>query len=99
MRQAGASGDLATSEPRRDERVCIETATHAITGNVSLPLEGYRARFSDYLNRNDVDYLSLTDVERVPLDGGTASRFSFLAVARSTVLFAYPVDAATTDPS
>ncbi len=76
----------------RTERVGVETATHSIRGTVSLPQQGYRARFSDYLNRADVDYISLTDAERVPLEGGAPETHSFLAVARSTVLFGYPLD-------
>ena len=70
----------------------METATHLIRGTITLPREGYRARFSDLLNRNDIDYLSLTDAERVPLEGGEPTTYGFLAVARSAVVFGYPLE-------
>jgi hypothetical protein len=79
---------------RRSARVTLETSTHAIHGTVTLPAEGYRSRFSDLLNRQDLTYLSLSEVERVPLSGGPGSRHSYLAVARNSVLFGYPADQA-----
>lgn len=90
--EAQSTGDPAVTGTSRTERVGLETATHSIRGTVSLPLQGYRARFSDYLNRGDIDYISLTDVERAPLGGGTAEHHSFLAVAREAVLFGFPLE-------
>jgi uncharacterized protein DUF6812 len=83
------------SAPRRSTRVTLETSTHTIHGLVTLPAEGYRARFSDLLNRRDLDYLSLSDAEKVPLGSGAASRHAFLAVARTAILFGYPADGQT----
>lgn len=77
---------------RKFKRVTVETSTHAIHGMVTLPMDGYRARFSDLLNRQDLDYLSLSEAEKVPLDGGIGTRHSYLAVARSAILFGYPVE-------
>ena len=82
--------DTATPEQKRTEVVAVETATHLVRGTVTLPVDGYRARFSDYLNRADLDFISLTDVEKEPLRGGTATRHDYLAVARESILFAYP---------
>ncbi|MDX6589643.1 MAG: hypothetical protein QOI84_917 [Solirubrobacterales bacterium] len=84
--------DEFKSKGARTERVAVETATHLIRGSIALPREGYRARFSDHLNRHDVDYLSLTDAERVPLEGGEPTTYGFLAVARSAVVFGYPLE-------
>ena len=83
--------DTATPEHKRTELVAVETATHVIRGTISLPLEGYRARFSDYLNRADLDFISLTAAEKESLRGGGATRHDYLAVARSSILFAYPL--------
>ena len=35
----------------RIERVVLETSRHAITGDLTMPKEGYRSRLSDFLNR------------------------------------------------
>lgn len=84
--------DPVTSEVKRTERVGLETATHSVTGTVTLPVDGYRARFSDYLNRQDNDYISLTDVQKVPLSGGPTESHAFLAVARRAIVFGYSLD-------
>lgn len=90
--QAGEpSIDVATPEHKKTESVALETATHLIKGTVTLPLEGYRARFSDYLNRADLDYLSLVDAVREPLGGGPRTYHRYLAIARKSILFAYSV--------
>ena len=81
--------DTATPEQKRTEAVAVETATHLIRGTVTLPLEGYRPRFSDYLNRADLDFISLIDAEKEPLRGGAATHHGFLAVSRTSILFAY----------
>ena len=85
------SNEIATEEPRR-ERVALETATHLLKGVITLPGEGYRARFSDHLNRKDLDFIALTDVERVPLNGEPSTHHSFLSVARSAVLVGFPLN-------
>jgi len=83
--------DSITPESKRSEQVVVETATHVVRGRVSLPTHGYRARFSDLLNRSDLDFLALTDVERTRCsDDSAPTRHSFLAVARGSVLFGYP---------
>lgn len=81
--------DTATGQ-KRTEEVAFETELHLIRGTVTLPMEGYRARFSDYLNRADLNFIAMIDAEKEPLDGGACTSHDFLAVARKAILFAYP---------
>lgn len=79
----------------RTERVVLETDRHRIIGNLTLPREGYRSRLSDFLNRGDVEFIPLTDVELGPLEGNNGSsiqRRTFLAVARGHIQLAHPFD-------
>ena len=75
----------------RTERVRIQTDRLEITGNLTLPSEGYRSRLTDYLNAVDQEFLALTDVESRPREGGPATRFGFVAVARRQIVFCAPV--------
>ncbi len=54
---------------RRVERVQFETDRHLIVGNVTLPPEGYQSRFSDSLNRPDIEFIPVVDVEIMPIEG------------------------------
>lgn len=77
------------------ERVVLETARHRITGDLTLPREGYRSRISDFLNRGDLDFIPLVNVEIAHLGGGESGepeQRDFLAVARSHIEFAYLLD-------
>jgi hypothetical protein len=78
----------------RMERVVLETARHRITGDLTLPREGYRSRISDFLNRGDLDFIPLVNVEVANLSGdhGEPEQHDFLAVARSHIEFAYLLD-------
>jgi hypothetical protein len=87
-----ASPATASPEAKRTERVALETATHLVKGIVTLPAQGYRARFSDYLNRQDIDFIALTDVEKAPLGGNPVESYPFLVVARKAVVFGYSLD-------
>ena len=73
---------------QRRERVRVETERHRITGTLTLPRGGYRARVSDQLNTNDRDFLALTDAYVESLDGGMDEVHEFVAVARRHVVFA-----------
>jgi hypothetical protein len=53
----------------RHERVVVETDRYRVEGNITLPQEGYRSRLSDYLNRQDQEFLILVDAELIALDG------------------------------
>ena len=74
----------------RVERVALETDRYRISGDLTLPREGYRSRVSDYLNISDLVFIPLVNVEIAPLDGGQPQRREFLAVGRAHVHLAYP---------
>lgn len=78
----------------RVERVVLETPRHRIIGDLTLPREGYRSRLSDFLNRGDLEFIPLVNVEISSTNGGATDGRSFLAVARSHVQLAYPYEAA-----
>jgi hypothetical protein len=75
----------------RRQQLLVETDRHRITGEVTLEQNGYRSRISDMLNASERDFVALTDVRIVPLDGGTEMRCDFLALARNKIVFALPV--------
>ncbi len=76
----------------RIERVVLETDRHRVVGDLRLPREGYRSRLSDYLNGGDQEFIPLVNAELTPLDGGAPETRSFIAVARTHVQLAFPVD-------
>jgi hypothetical protein len=78
--------------PRRRERVVFETDRHLVVGDVTLPPEGYQSRFSDAVNRPEVTFIPLLNVEIKPLAGGEATRRDFIVLAKEHVRLAYPVD-------
>jgi hypothetical protein len=80
-----------TGSPRRRERVVFETDRHLIVGDVTLPPEGYQSRFSDAVNRADVAFIPLLNVEISPLGGGEAKRLDFIVLAKDHVMLAYPL--------
>jgi hypothetical protein len=82
--------------PRRRERVVFETDRHLVVGDVTLPPEGYQSRFSDAVNRVDVAFIPLLDVEITPLaGGGQAVRRDFIVLAKEHVRLAYLFDETT----
>lgn len=79
--------------PRRRERVVFETDRHMVVGDVTLPPEGYQSRFSDAVNRADVAFIPLLDVEISPLGGrGMTERRDFIVLGKEHVRIAYPFD-------
>jgi hypothetical protein len=81
-----------SGSPRRRERVAFETDRHLVVGNVTLPPEGYQSRFSDAVNRADVAFIPLLDVEISPLGGGEAIRRDFIVLAKEHIRLAYPLE-------
>jgi hypothetical protein len=77
----------------RRERVVVETERHRIIGDLTLPREGHRSRLSDFLNRGDVDFIALVDVEVHALGEEVMppERREFIAVARGHIQLVYPV--------
>jgi hypothetical protein len=80
-----------SGSPRRRERVVFETDRHLIVGDVTLPPEGYQSRFSDAVNRPEVAFIPLLNVEITPLAGGDGVRRGFVMLAKEHVRLAYPV--------
>jgi hypothetical protein len=83
-----------SGSPRRRERVVFETDRHVVVGDLTLPPEGYQSRFSDAVNRPDVAFVPLLNVEITPLGGGAAKRRDFIILAKEHIRLAYPVDEA-----
>jgi hypothetical protein len=83
-----------SASPRRRERVVFETDRSIVVGDVTLPPEGYQSRFSDAVNRGDVAFIPLVDVEISPLGGGEAERREFIVLSKEHVRLAYPLDEA-----
>lgn len=83
----GLSGDK-----RRRQRIRFETDRHVIVGDVTLPAEGYQARFSDAINRLEVAFIPLIDVEIAPLDGSGVERHDFMVLAKAHIRLACPVE-------
>jgi hypothetical protein len=81
-----------SGNPRRRERVVFETDRHLVVGNVTLPPEGYQSRFSDAVNRADVAFIPLLDVEISPLGGGETVRRDFIVLAKEHIRLAYPLE-------
>jgi hypothetical protein len=81
--------------PRRRERVVFETDRHLVVGDVTLPPEGYQSRFSDAVNRADVAFIPLLNVEISPLGGGGEPIWrDFILLAKEHIRLAYPLDEA-----
>jgi hypothetical protein len=74
----------------RVERAVFETDRQLIVGDVTLPPEGYQSRFSDVLNRRDLDFLSLTNAEITSLADGTVKERPFMVVSKGQIRLAYP---------
>ncbi len=74
-------------------RVVLEMERHRIVGELTLPIEGYRSRLSDYLNQNDLDFVALTNatiIEHLSSGATDATEREFVAVGCKHILLAYP---------
>jgi hypothetical protein len=74
----------------RDERIVVETDRYRISGVLRLPRDGYRSRLTDYLNSSEREFVALTDVELVPVDGGEPQHRPFMAVSLNHVVLVMP---------
>ena len=77
----------------RVERAVFETDRQLIVGDVTLPPEGYQSRFSDSLNRGDVDFVPLTNAEITSLADGKVERAAVHGRSPSASPDRLPVDA------
>jgi hypothetical protein len=87
-----AMNDPQSQADLRQERILLETDRQRIVGLVTLPPEGYQSRFSDFLNRTDVAFLPLVDVEITSLESGEVEKQAFAAVGKPHIRFAYLLD-------
>jgi hypothetical protein len=77
---------------RRIERAVFETDRHIVIGDVTLPPEGYQSRFSDSLNRGDLAFIPLVNVEIAPLGGGEVKQRPFIVLSKTQVRLAFPYE-------
>ena len=75
---------------RRIERAVFETDRQLVVGDVTLPPAGYQSRFSDSLNRDDLEFIPLTNVEITSFVDGQVSQRPFVVIAKRHVRVAYP---------
>jgi hypothetical protein len=76
---------------RRIERAAFETDRQLVVGDVTLPPAGYQSRFSDSLNRPDLAFVALTNVEITSLVDGKVSERPFVVLSKAHIRYAYPV--------
>lgn len=84
--------DQPDQSPRRVERVAFETDQLLVVGDMTLPPAGYQSRFSDSLNRAELEFLPLTNCDVTSLIDGRTRREDFLVISKRHVRIAYPVD-------
>ena len=85
--------EAADQIERRVERAAFETDRHLVVGDVTLPPAGYQSRFSDSLNRDDLEFVSLTNAEITSLVDGKVSERAFIVLNKNHIRLAYPVAA------
>jgi hypothetical protein len=76
---------------RRTERAAFETDRQLVVGDVTLPPYGYQSRFSDSLNRPELEFVPLTSVEITSLIDGKVSERPFVVIAKRHIRYAWPV--------
>jgi hypothetical protein len=77
---------------RRVERAAFETDRLLVVGDVTLPPEGYQSRFSDSLNRAELEFVPLTNCEVTSLADGETRRREFMVLSKRHIRVAYPVE-------
>jgi hypothetical protein len=82
-----------TPTRRRVERAVFETDRQLVTGDLTLPPAGYQSRFSDSLNRDEFEFVPLTNVELTSLADGSKTELPFLLLSKRHIRVAYPVEA------
>lgn len=87
----GAAHSEGAQIERRVERAVFETDMQMVVGDVTLPPAGYQSRFSDSLNRDDLEFVPLTNVEITSLRDGKVSERPFIVIAKQHIRVAYPV--------
>jgi uncharacterized protein DUF6812 len=83
-------GEPRTGKGGRLERAAFETDRQFVEGNLTLPPAGYQSRFSDALNRDKSEFISLTDAKVTSLESREAIVRPFLVLSKRHIRFAYP---------
>lgn len=91
MQEAGSAAGEGDRVERRIERAVFETDKHLVIGDITLPPAGYQSRFSDSLNRGDVEFVPLTNVEITSLADGQVTERPFIVLSKSHIRLAYPL--------
>lgn len=69
----------------------IETDRYRVEGEMTLPVEGYRSRVSDHVNRRDQEFFTVLDASLTPLDGsGESWAAPVLMLARGQIRLIVP---------
>jgi hypothetical protein len=76
---------------KRVERAAFQTDRLLVIGDVTLPPEGYQSRFSDLLNRSDLEFLPLTNCQISSLLDGDTRQRDFVMLSKRHIQAAYPV--------
>lgn len=71
--------------------VVLETDRYRIVGEITLPQDGYRNRFSDLLNQDSRYFIPVVNAEITPIAGAEAEpvKRHFVMVGRAQIEFAY----------
>jgi len=83
--------DQVDPSRKRVERAAFQTDRLLIVGDVTLPPEGYQSRFSDLLNRSDLEFIPLTDCQISSLVDGETRQRDFVMLSKRHIEAAYPV--------
>lgn len=67
----------------------LETDRYRIVGEITLPQDGYRNRFSDLLNQDSRYFIPVVNAEISPIGGGDSVKRHFVMVGRAQIEFAY----------
>jgi hypothetical protein len=84
--------EMNGSSEARTERVMFETDRHVVVGDMTLPPEGYQARLSDAMNRPDVSFIRIVDVEVTPIGGGPTTKREFVVLSKAHIRMAQPLN-------
>ena len=87
-----AMPDQIDKSRKRIERAAFQTDRLLVVGDVTLPPEGYQSRFSDLLNRSDLEFLPLTNCQISSLVDGETRQRDFVMLSKRHIRVAYPVE-------
>jgi hypothetical protein len=83
---------------RRVARAAFETDRLLVVGDVTLPPEGYQSRFSDSLNRAELEFIPLTNCDVTSLADGQQRHQDFLMLSKRHIRVSYPVEVPGASP-